>query len=79
MNAMFPGWLRAFGPRQPRSSLGRHAAVSPMSPEEFSALRCMAWTERGIIVISIDEVADDWLKQALINLATKLFGKRMKK
>lgn len=71
--------LRSVGPRQPESYLGRHAARPPMSAEEFAALRSRAWTERGIILISIDEVLDDWLRQALVNLATKLFGRRMKR
>lgn len=57
----------------------RNAPSAPMSTEEFNRLRSQAWTERGVIVITPDEISDDWIRQGAIQQATKLFGKRMKR
>ncbi len=57
----------------------RHAPSAPLSRAELDRLRAQAWTERGMVCIAPDEIADPWLRQGLINLATKLFGKRMKR
>jgi hypothetical protein len=61
------------------SPLGRRVPTEPLTREELDPLRERAWQEQGLIVISPDEIADPWLKQGLVNEATKRFGKRMKR
>lgn len=35
-----------------------------------------AWRERGIAMIAVDELIDDWDRQMVCNIATKLYGRR---
>lgn len=66
-------------PAPARSCLARIAAETPTSRAEFEALRERAWHDRKFIVVHIDEIDNDWLKQALKNHATKRWGRRMKR
>lgn len=36
-----------------------------------------AWRERGIAVIPVDELVSDWDQQAIMNIANRLYGKRL--
>ncbi len=56
----------------------RNAPSAPMSREELDRLRAQAWTERGMICIAPEEITDDFARQAIVNVATMKFGKRMK-
>jgi hypothetical protein len=67
---MLPG-----SPLQPRSSL--HRASSPTNVLELDALRRRVWHEQGVVSIGIDDITDPWLRQSLINEATKRWGHRM--
>jgi len=67
---MLPG-----SPMQPRSSL--HRACSPTAAHELDALRRRVWREQGVVSIAIDDITDPWLRQALINEATRRWGRRM--
>lgn len=57
----------------------RNAASSPTSRAELNVMRQRAWHEQNIVVLHIDEVTDDWVKQAIKNLMAKQHGKRMKR
>lgn len=57
----------------------RHAAASPRTAAEIEALRRRAWIEMGVVVLVPAELADDWLRQGLINEATRRYGRRMKR
>lgn len=35
-----------------------------------------AWQERGIAVIPVDELVSDWDRQAVTNIANRLYGGR---
>jgi hypothetical protein len=35
-----------------------------------------AWRERGIAVIPVDELVSDWDRQAVTNIANRLYGGR---
>lgn len=59
-----------------RSHLARHQPTAPADDLDIDRMRRAAWHQRGWICLKPDDVADDWVRQALINLATKLFGKR---
>jgi hypothetical protein len=39
-------------------------------------MRRRVWREQGIVSLAIDDVADPWLRQALINEATRRWGPR---
>jgi len=66
---MLPG-----APMPPRSCL--HRTTSPTTPAELDALRRRVWREQGVVSLAIDDVTDPWLRQALINEATRRWGSR---
>lgn len=39
-------------------------------------MRAAAWHKQGIVVVPLDEIYDDWDRQFLIGLATRLYGAR---
>jgi hypothetical protein len=43
---------------------------------ELLAMRRAAWREQGVIMLRPDDVRDDWTRQALINEAERLYGRR---
>jgi hypothetical protein len=61
-------------PMPPRSCL--HRAASPTTPTELDALRRRVWREQGIVSLAIDEILDPWLRQAIVNEATRRWGPR---
>lgn len=62
-------------PRPPRSCLDR-GRWGTTTPDEMDALRRRVWREQGIASLSIDDIADPWLRQAVINEATRRWGPR---
>lgn len=58
-----------------RSSLSRFQPEPKTPPHEMQRLRERAWRETRIAVIPVDDVADDWTRQVIINEATKRYGK----
>ncbi|MCC7495820.1 MAG: hypothetical protein IT204_25940 [Fimbriimonadaceae bacterium] len=61
-------------PSTPRSALGR--ANSPTSAAELEAMRAPAWHQHGVAALAIADIPDAWLRQALINEATRRWGPR---
>ena len=59
-----------------RGSLDRHLPRSLPSEEELFAMRRAAWRKQGILVIRLTDVRDAIIRQALINEAIRLYGKR---
>ena len=59
-----------------RCALGRLAPVSPASNDELRAMRAAAWHKQGIVVIPLDDIYDDWDRQFLTGIATRLYGAR---
>jgi hypothetical protein len=64
------------GPSTPRSCLARMAPETPTSPEQLAAMRQRAWLQQGVAVLPLDAIRDDWTRQAIINEAVRLHGKR---
>jgi len=64
------------GPAVYRSSLARAAAHSPSAETELVAMRQAAWRHQGFVVLRPEDVGDDWTRQALINEANRLYGRR---
>ena len=64
------------GPAGYRSSLARAAACSAPTAEALLAMRRAAWRSQGVIMLRPEDVHDDWTRQALINEANRLYGRR---
>jgi hypothetical protein len=58
-----------------RSSLERHLPRALPTEDELFAMRRAAWRKQGIVVIRPADVRDEWTRQALVNEATRLYGK----
>jgi hypothetical protein len=67
---MLPG-----APQPPRSNLDR-GMRSPTTDTELAAMRAAAWHRHGVAVLTIHDIADPWLRQAIINEATRRWGPR---
>ena len=59
-----------------RGSLERHLPQPAPTEQELFAMRRAAWRKQGIVVIRPADVRDDWTRQALVNEATRLYGRR---
>ena len=59
-----------------RSPLARAQARTTPSDEDLLAMRRAAWRQQGVVVLRPEDVEDDWVRQALINEATRLYGRR---
>ena len=57
-------------------ALGRLTPQSPASNDELRAMRAAAWHKQGIVVIPLDDIYDDWDRQFLTGIATRLYGAR---
>jgi hypothetical protein len=60
------------------SMLGRRAPRQKTGEGELRAMRSAAWHRQGVIVLRPDDIADDWARQAVINEANRLYGRRAK-
>ena len=61
-------------PRPPRSCLDR--GPSPTTPWALDAMRQQAWQQHGVAALAITDITDAWLRQALVNEATRRWGRR---
>jgi len=59
-----------------RSSLSRHMPRSPTETEQLHRMRAAVWHGQGIAVLRPEDVGDDWIRQAIVNEADRLYGKR---
>ena len=64
------------GPAGFRSCLARHQLRTTPTDEDLLAMRRAAWRTQGVVVLRPEEVRDDWTRQALINEANRLYGRR---
>jgi hypothetical protein len=62
-------------PRPPRSCLDR-GTRSATSDAELAAMRAAAWHRHGVAALAIHDITDPWLRQAVINEATRRWGPR---
>ena len=59
-----------------RSCLARAQGRTAPTHEELLVMRRAAWRTQGVIMLRPEDVRDDWTRQALINEAERLFGRR---
>ena len=64
------------GPAGCRSCLALVQARRTPSDEDLFAMRRAAWRQQGVIMLRPEDVRDDWTRQALINEADRLYGRR---
>ena len=54
----------------------RTQARTAPTDDDLLAMRRAAWRKQGVIMLRPEEVRDDWTRQALINEANRLYGRR---
>ena len=59
-----------------RGSLTRHLPQTFSTDGEMFAMRRAAWRKQGIAVLRVADIGDDWLRQAIVNEADRLYGRR---
>jgi hypothetical protein len=64
------------GPAGYRSCLARAQARTAPNDYDLLAMRRAAWRSQGVIMLRPEDVRDDWIRQALINEANRLYGRR---
>ncbi len=64
------------GPAGHRSCLARAQGRTAPTDDELLAMRRAAWRTQGVVVLRPEDVRDDWTRQALINEANRLYGRR---
>ncbi len=59
-----------------QSHLARYVAKPGVSPGELRAMAARAWHDFGIALFRPEDLPDDLNRQAVVNAADKLYGKR---
>jgi hypothetical protein len=59
-----------------RSCLARTQGQAASTDDDLLIMRRAAWRKQGVIMLRPDDVRDDWTRQALINEANRLYGRR---
>ena len=59
-----------------RGSLERYLPRSLPTEDELFAMRKAAWRKQGIVVLRIDDLRDEIIRQAVLDEATRLYGRR---
>ena len=59
-----------------RGSLDRHLTRSLPTEQELFPMRRAAWRQQGIVVLRVADVRDELIRQALVNEATRIYGRR---
>ena len=59
-----------------RSSLARAQSRAAPTDDDLRAMRRAAWRTQGVIMLRPEDVRDEWTRQALINEAERLYGRR---
>ena len=64
------------GPAGYRSPIGTRVGRSTSTDEDLLDMRRAAWHHQGVVVLRPEDVRDDWTRQALVNEANRLYGRR---
>jgi hypothetical protein len=62
---------------QYRSSLAKAVISGPSPPEQIRAMAAAAWRSRGMVLVNVEQLTDDWERQMVTNLAVRLYGPRL--
>lgn len=55
------------------------APAEPATSEALFRLRQRAWVEHGILCVPVAEIGSDIERQVVVNIASRLYGKRFKR
>lgn len=58
------------------TSLERKVLSGPTPPEDVAALAGAVWRRTGKALLDPAEIADEWERQVVVNVANRLYGKR---
>lgn len=58
------------------SALAKHLPVSWADDDQLRRMRAAAWHKQGIAVLRLEDIRDDWTRQAVKNEANRLYGER---
>lgn len=61
-------------PQPPRSCLD--LARGPTIAVDLNAMRAAAWHRHSVVALAVEDIADPWLRQAVINEANRRWGRR---
>jgi hypothetical protein len=64
------------GPTGHRSCLARTLGRAAPTDDDLFDMRRAASRKQGVIMLRPEDVRDDWTRQALINEAERLYGRR---
>lgn len=59
-----------------RSYLSRYQPIRATEDDELRSMMRAAWHRREIACLPVAEIADDWERQVIINVAERLYGRR---
>ena len=59
-------------------SLKRITPRSPANAEELRSMRAAVWHQQGIVVVPLEEIGDQWDRELLKAIASRLYGQRKK-
>lgn len=60
----------------PESYLAKHIGKQPWSSDEITAAAARLWRQNGVALIPLAEITNDLDRQAVTNIAERLYGKR---
>jgi hypothetical protein len=64
------------GPAGYRSCLAPAQGRAAPTEGELLAMRRAAWRMQGVIMLRPEDIRDDWTRQAFVNEANRLYGRR---
>lgn len=56
--------------------IARRIGTSPTPPEHLEAMAAAAWHQRGVLLVDLAEVRDDWLRARLESFGAERYGRR---
>ena len=59
-----------------RGSLERHVSCPAPTEGELFLMRRAAWREQGVVMLRIADIHDEWIRQAVVNEAERLYGRQ---
>ena len=59
-----------------RSSLAGRVIKAPATEPEMRAMRAKAWHEHEVLVVPMCEIINEFERQFLVNIASRLYGSR---
>ena len=59
-----------------RSHLTRHQPCGSADDAHLRDMAMAAWHQRGVLLVAVDDIENDWLRKMLASMGNEQFGKR---